>query len=67
MVVANTAKNDENSLPIRVTGFGKDEDGPGSERPLGLDVWINYPLRLLALWGNKNWPPSMKVKKLKIF
>ena len=22
---------------------------------------------LLALWGNKNWPPSMKVKKLKIF
>ena len=25
------------------------------------------PLPLLALWGNKNWPPSMKVKKLKIF
>ena len=22
---------------------------------------------LLALWGNKNWPPSMKVKKLEIF
>ena len=22
---------------------------------------------LLALLGNKNWPPSMKVKKLKIF
>ena len=22
---------------------------------------------LLALWGNKNWSPTMKVKKLKIF
>ena len=24
-------------------------------------------LPILALWGNKNWLPSMKVKKLKIF
>ena len=24
-------------------------------------------LSLLALWGNKNWLPSMKVKELKIF
>ena len=23
------------------------------------------PFPLLALWGNKNWPTSMKVKKLK--
>ena len=22
---------------------------------------------LLALWGNKNWPPSMKVKKIESF
>ena len=22
---------------------------------------------LLALWGNKNWPPSMKVKKMENF
>ena len=22
---------------------------------------------VLALWGNKNWPPSMKVKKMEIF
>ena len=29
--------------------------------------WMNSPFPLLALWGNKNWPPSMKVKKLKIF
>ena len=24
-------------------------------------------IRPPALWGNKNWPPSMKVKKLEIF
>ena len=29
--------------------------------------WLNYLFPLLALWGNKNWPPSMKVQKLKIF
>ena len=29
--------------------------------------WVNSPFPLLALWGNKNWPPSMKVKKLEIF
>ena len=26
--------------------------------------WRNSLSPLLALWGNKNWPPSMKVKKL---
>ena len=26
--------------------------------------WVNSLFPLLALWGNKNWPPSMKVKKL---
>ena len=31
------------------------------------EVGCNPPFQLLALWGNKNWPPSMKVKKLKIF
>ena len=25
------------------------------------------PFPLLALWGNKNWPASMKLKKLEIF
>ena len=29
--------------------------------------WKNSLFPLLALWGNKNWPPSMKVKKLEIF
>ena len=29
--------------------------------------WKNSLFPLLALWGNKNWPPSMKVKKLKTF
>ena len=28
---------------------------------------MNPPFPLLALWGNKNWPPSMKLKKLEIF
>ena len=26
--------------------------------------WMNVPFLVLALWDNKNWPPSMKVKKL---
>ena len=29
--------------------------------------WVNSLFPLLALWGNKNWPPSMKVKKLEKF
>ena len=29
--------------------------------------WKNSLFPLLALWGNKNWPPRMKVKKLEIF
>ena len=26
--------------------------------------WVNSLFSLFALWGNKNWPPCMKVKKL---
>ena len=41
----------------------------------GIEIYLFHPILelgespspLLALWGNKNWPPSMKVKKLKIF
>ena len=29
--------------------------------------WKNYLFALLAFWGNKNWPPSMKVEKLEKF
>ena len=29
--------------------------------------WMNPLFPLLALWGNKNWPSSMKVKKMQIF
>ena len=29
--------------------------------------WVNSLFPLLALWGNKNWPPSMKVQKMQIF
>ena len=44
-------------------------DAPGTENPCLTELWswMNPPFPLLALWGNKNWPPSMKVKKLKIF
>ena len=29
--------------------------------------WMNPSFPLLAFLGNKNWPPSMKLKKMKIF
>ena len=29
--------------------------------------WENSLFPLLALWGNKNWPPSMKVKMMENF
>ena len=29
--------------------------------------WKNSLFPLLVLWGNRNWPPSMKVKKLETF
>ena len=29
--------------------------------------WVIPHCPLLALWGNKNWPPSMKVEKLEKF
>ena len=29
--------------------------------------WKNSPFPLMALWGNKKWLPSMKVKKLEKF
>ena len=28
--------------------------------------WQNSPFSLLALWGNKNWPPSIMVKQIEI-
>ena len=35
--------------------------------PIQFWSWMNPPFPLLALWGNKNWPPSMKVKKMENF
>ena len=29
--------------------------------------WVNALFPLLALWGNKKWAPSMKVKNMKNF
>ena len=29
--------------------------------------WANSLFPLFALWGNKNWPPCMNVKKMEIF
>ena len=43
---------------------------PQALKPLGLiQFWSlqNGTFPLLALWGNKNWLPSMKVKKLEKF
>merc|ERR1712115_478874 len=44
-------------------------DAPGTQNPLSHPVLElgEFPFPLLALWGNKNWPPSMKVKMMEIF
>ena len=36
-------------------------------RLIQFESWVISIFPVLALWGNKNWPPSMKVKKLEIF
>ena len=41
-------------------------NAPGTQTPLShsvLELDISL-FSLLALWGNKNWPPSMKVKQI---
>ena len=43
---------------------------PQALRPLSIihiGSWEKSPFPLLALWGNKNWLPGMKVKKLEKF
>ena len=44
-------------------------NAPGTETPLCHPILRldEFPFPIIGLWGNKNWPPSMKVKKLKIF
>ena len=37
------------------------------ERSSSIALATISDISLLAFWGNKNWPPSMKVKKLEIF
>ena len=40
---------------------------PQAPKPLCLIHFWNWqiaPFSVLALWGNKNWPPSMKVQKI---
>ena len=43
-------------------------DVPGTENPLSHSLLRleEFSFPLLALRGNKNWPPSMKVKKMEI-
>ena len=44
-------------------------NAPGTQTPLShsfLDLEISL-FSLLALWGNKNWPPSIKMRDIKIF
>ena len=44
-------------------------NAPGTETPQShhIESWKNSPFPLLALWGNKNGLPSMKVKELENF
>merc|ERR1739842_5838 len=44
-------------------------NAPGTETPQSYPYWErgNSPNSHIALWGNMNGLPSMKVKKLKIF
>ena len=42
-------------------------EGYVSSVPVRTGLAVLFLFQLLALWGNKNWPSSMKVKKLKIF
>ena len=41
-------------------------NAPGTETPLSHPIlkWVNSHFPLLVLWGNKSWPPNMKVEKL---
>ena len=44
-------------------------NAPGTRTPLShpfLELDFS-PFSLLALWGNKKWPPSIKVKQIEIF
>ena len=44
-------------------------NAPGTETPLSHPILKldEFPFPQLALWGNKNWLPSMKVEKLNNF
>ena len=44
-------------------------NAPDTENPLNHPLlgWKNSLFPLLALWGNKNWPPSMKGNKFENF
>ena len=50
---------------------GSNLNAPGTENPLShLILKLDespFPIISPLLWGNKNWPPRMKMKKLKIF
>ena len=45
-------------------------NAPGTQSCLSLIQfmgWVIPHFQFLAFWGNKNWPPSMKVEKLERF
>ena len=44
-------------------------DVPGTGNPLSHSLWglKEFPFNIILLWGNKNWPPSMNVKKMENF
>ena len=40
---------------------------PGHSHPfclIHLGNWENSPFSILALWGNKNWPPSINMEQI---
>ena len=39
-------------------------NAPGTKNPLSHGGWKNSLFPLLALWGNKNWPPSIMVQQI---
>ena len=75
LIVSNSAAYVKTAPSIEASSNGKAWETEENENPNEVQGKAgcligsckNFPFPLLALWGNKNWLPSMKVKKLKIF
>ena len=63
---AKNVENFQNKSSLKGCKWSR-MNGPGTENPLSHSIFELGDFPLLALWGNKNWPPSIKVKKLEIY